>query len=235
MSNEPGIPNLQSQYAEKVAADLESNAKEQEEVRSQMAALRAALDRLEADRTWLSGVQGTLTSEAAAPEPPADSPVAGKGDTAGPVAVAEAVPRPRQAKKATVVSGKGSKKTAQAAQPDSAAKAATIAKPAKKAQPGGKKDGPPLRVFVMEVLQDYRPRTAAEIADDITQAHPDRTPDEKVVRNTVNTLIAKGDVGREKQGINVYYTALKKEDESSADASAAVSEQAPVEPVPVGA
>jgi hypothetical protein len=231
MSNEPGISTIQRQYAEKIAADLESNAKEQEEVRSQMAALQARLDRLEADRTWLSGVQNTLTSGAAAPEPPADSLVAGKGDTAGLVAAAEAVPRQRQAKKAaTVVSGKRSKKTAQA-QPDGAAEAATIAKPAKRAQPGGKKDGPPLRVFVMEVLQDYRPRTAAEIADDITQAHPDRTPDEKVVRNTVNTLIAKGNVGREKQGINVYYTALKKEDESPADASAGV----PVEPVPVDA
>ncbi|MFE2427874.1 BlaI/MecI/CopY family transcriptional regulator [Streptomyces sp. NPDC059373] len=230
MSNEPGITTIQRQYAEKIAADLESNTKEQEEVRSQMAALQARLDRLEADRTWLSGVQDTLTGGAAAPEPPADSLVAGKGDTAGLVAAAGAVPRPRQAKNATVVSGKRSKKTAQA-QPDGAAKAATIAKPAKRAQPGGKKDGPPLRVFVMEVLQDYRPRTAAEIADDITQAHPDRTPDEKVVRNTVNTLIAKGNVGREKQGINVYYTALKKEDESPADASAGV----PVEPVPVDA
>jgi hypothetical protein len=100
-------------------------------------------------------------------------------------AAAETVPQPRRARKAPEPR-KSRRKTAQA-EPEGAA--------AKKAQPAAKKDEPPLRVVILEVLtQHHEPRLVREIAQEVKQAQPDRDPSDQAVRNSLNTLIAKGQV-----------------------------------------
>jgi hypothetical protein len=121
-------------------------------------------------------------------------------------AAAETVPQPRRARKAPEPR-KSRRKTAQA-EPEGAA--------AKKAQPAAKKDEPPLRVVILEVLtQHHEPRLVREIAQEVKQAQPDRDPSDQAVRNSLNTLIAKGQVERQEQGNSVLYTAVGNAEEDS--------------------
>ncbi|WP_455356702.1 hypothetical protein [Streptomyces sp. SYSU K217416] len=217
MSKEPGIANIQDRYAENIAADLESNAKEQESIRSQMASWQSRLDRLEEERAWLAGMLGKLAEGSTALEQLAESrnSAAGEAEAAAP----KAVPQQRQAGKATSESGGSRRNTAQT-KPRGAAKTAKTArttKPVEKAQAGAKKDEPTLRELILEVLtQHYEPRMAREVAAEVKQTHPGRNPSDQVVRNGLNSLIAKGAVEREEKQNSVFYTAVKKEDGSKA-------------------
>ncbi|WP_330334256.1 hypothetical protein OHS33_33940 [Streptomyces sp. NBC_00536] len=106
MANEPDSTPIHNVYAQRFAADLEINRKEQEDISAQLTELEARLKQLKADEGWLSGMQGTLpTDPASVPAAvPSAVPAAG-GDGA-------TVPRPREAKKAT---GRAAgRKTAQA-------------------------------------------------------------------------------------------------------------------------
>lgn len=51
-----------------------------------------------------------------------------------------------------------------------------------------------------------QPRSAAEITDALTRAHPERTIKNTVVRATMENLVARGLVSRHKQGRSVRYT-----------------------------
>ncbi|MFF3455275.1 hypothetical protein ACFYXH_13245 [Streptomyces sp. NPDC002730] len=82
-------PTLKSQYAKQVATDIEANAREQERLKSEAAALNDQLEALQQDHELLVSMQATL---GAAPA---------KDTTA---ATTSAVPR---ARRANVVAGKG--------------------------------------------------------------------------------------------------------------------------------
>jgi predicted transcriptional regulator len=83
-------------------------------------------------------------------------------------------------------------------------------------------------VLILELLTQHdEPRLVREIAEEVKQAHPDRDPSDQVVRNALNTLIAKGEVERQEQGNSVLYTAVRKAEEESK----AVPEQASADPV----
>jgi len=69
------------------------------------------------------------------------------------------------------------------------------------------------------LLAQAEPRSAAEITDALTRAHPGRDIKPKVVRTTVEGLVARGRVHRSKQGSSVFYTASRPE----ADADAALA------------
>ncbi|MFB0630994.1 hypothetical protein [Streptomyces sp. AB3(2024)] len=113
MANESDTTPIHNVYAQRFAADLETNRKEQEYVSVQIAELEVRLAQLKADENWLLGIQGTLPSEAekerAAPaveaadaqDAPAASvaPVTPAASTTGPAS--GGVPKPRQARKAT--------------------------------------------------------------------------------------------------------------------------------------
>ncbi|MFD9204225.1 BlaI/MecI/CopY family transcriptional regulator, partial [Streptomyces anthocyanicus] len=79
---------------------------------------------------------------------------------------------------------------------------------------------------LVELIREHlgrqsEPRSSAEVATALAQAHPEREIKPKVVRTTVEGLVAKGQVQRSKQGSSVFYTTSKA---APADATA---EQAP--------
>lgn len=52
--------------------------------------------------------------------------------------------------------------------------------------------------------------------DELLEKHPDRNPTPQVVRNTLESLVAKGRIRRHKQQRSVMYT-LVKQDETNTD------------------
>ncbi|MFZ4189864.1 hypothetical protein [Streptomyces pseudogriseolus] len=88
----------------------------------------------------------------------------------------------------------------------SAAKAPRKA-PAKAAQPA-QGDAPKLVDLVRGHLAEQKePRSAAEIAAALDQAHPGRTVKVTVIRSTLEGLVARNQAQRSKQGTSVFYTA----------------------------
>ncbi|MEU9456257.1 hypothetical protein [Streptomyces sp. NPDC048277] len=84
-------------------------------------------------------------------------------------------------------------------------------RPAKKAptqEPENKKTAGPTLVDLIHqhVLEQTEPRSAAEIAEALRQTHTERTIDTKVVRTTLENLVAKSRIHRTKQGSSVFYT-----------------------------
>lgn len=142
MANESDTTPIHNVYAQRFAADLETNRKEQEYVSVQIAELDVRLAQLKADENWLLGIQGTLPSEAekeqAAPaadaqDAPATSvaPATPTGSTTGPAS--GGVPKPRQARKATGTTARArtatpAKKASAAAPAEAKAKAKTDTK-----------------------------------------------------------------------------------------------------------
>ncbi|MFJ9753144.1 hypothetical protein [Streptomyces chartreusis] len=57
------------------------------------------------------------------------------------------------------------------------------------------------------LIEQGEPRSAAEVATMLSQAHPDRGIKTTVVRTTLENLVAKNRAQRVKQGSSVFYTA----------------------------
>lgn len=91
MADESDKAPIQSVYAERIAADLTDNRKEQEVVAAQIDGLQKRLSQLKAEESWLSGVQGTLSVTPAAPEI-----VEPATDTTEAASSSRSVPQPRQ-------------------------------------------------------------------------------------------------------------------------------------------
>ncbi|MFE6710817.1 hypothetical protein [Streptomyces sp. NPDC057695] len=71
---------------------------------------------------------------------------------------------------------------------------------------------PLLGGLLMELLGSYEePRLAKELRDELLTRHPDRTPTPQVVRNTLESLVAKGHIQRHKQQRSVMYTLVQPE------------------------
>ncbi|OAH12602.1 hypothetical protein [Streptomyces jeddahensis] len=197
--------NLKSQYVTQVASDLERNVKEQERIGAELAALEDQLQALRRDHALLLSVQQALTDESstplsdvastASPEPdsapkPAAVPTARKPKDGGKTAENKTAGRKAAAGKATA---KGRKKSQPAAAPAKQPKAAAA---------------PTLRELVLDHLGGQsEPRSAAEVTTGLAEAHPDRTFQGTVVRNTLEALVAKGQVQRNKQQKSVFYFA----------------------------
>ncbi|CAM5737619.1 BlaI/MecI/CopY family transcriptional regulator OS=Streptomyces tendae OX=1932 GN=GUR47_05420 PE=4 SV=1 [Streptomyces tendae] len=101
-------------------------------------------------------------------------------------------------------------KTAAAKTGKSTAKPAakSPAKPAAKKAPARESARPTLVELVREHLAGQRePRSAAEVATALGQAHSGRTVKNTVVRTTLEGLVAKNQAQRSKQGTSVYYIA----------------------------
>ncbi|WP_327434714.1 hypothetical protein [Streptomyces sp. NBC_01236] len=187
---------LTSQYTAQVANDLERNAKEQERITADIDALQEQLRALHHDHTVLTNMQKALgtadtatqptTEETATPSLPRQKtdtePGAGK--------------RARAKRTPAVQDGEAARKPA--SKKPTAVPKATAAKPTQ----------PTLVDLIRRHLTDQsEPRSAAEIATALGQAHPDRTIKTTVVRTTVEGLVAKSHAQRTKQGSSVYYTA----------------------------
>ncbi|WP_033328372.1 BlaI/MecI/CopY family transcriptional regulator [Streptomyces yerevanensis] len=185
---ESATTELKTQYAAQVAADLERNAKEQERIGAEVTELQEQLRALQHDQALLVNLQRTLGGESPTPVGP---------DTTGSAAAEPSVPR------------QASAETKPARQKKSAAPKSrkTAAK-----SPETKASAPAAKPTLVELIRTYlgqqsEPRSAAEISTALAQARPDRDIKPKVVRTTVEGLVAKGHVHRTKQGASVFYTA----------------------------
>ncbi|MDX3716037.1 hypothetical protein [Streptomyces europaeiscabiei] len=186
---------LTSQYTAQVAGDLERNAKEQDRIGAEINALQEQLLALQHDHTVLTSMQKALgaTDTAAQPAPEA--------------AATPSVPRQKTATQPATGKRVRTKKTA-AAQGGEAVRKPAAKKPEATAKTtAAKATQPTLVELIRRHLADQgEPRSAAEIAAALGEAHPDRTIKTTVVRTTVEGLVAKSHAQRTKQGSSVYYT-----------------------------
>ncbi|MCW7941328.1 hypothetical protein AAW14_04505 [Streptomyces hygroscopicus] len=185
---------LTSQYAAQVTSDLERNAKEQVRISADIAALQEQLSALQHDHTVLVNVQQALGL------PP--TPVL-------PAATSESatVPTPRRKNSAEPVGKRTRAKESAGTQSRTAGKRSTPKKPADKTA-AAKAARPTLVELVRSHLTEQsEPRSAADVATTLGQAHPDRGIKITVVRNTLEGLVAKNQAQRTKQGASVHYTA----------------------------
>ncbi|MET7686589.1 hypothetical protein ABZT06_01075 [Streptomyces sp. NPDC005483] len=78
------------------------------------------------------------------------------------------------------------------------------------------KETPPqplLGDLLAELLGQHKePRPAKELRDELLATHPDRSPTPQVVRNTLESLVAKGRIRRHKQQRSVMYTLVEQGD-----------------------
>ncbi|MFE0332500.1 hypothetical protein ACFW08_38080 [Streptomyces sp. NPDC058960] len=185
---------LTSQYAAQVSGDLERNTKEQERISAEIAALQEQLAALQHDHSVLVNVQQVLGIAPAPVQPAAPS--------------STAVPAPR--KKASAEPGAGKRtraKKAAGTQSATTSKKAAAKEPSNKAS-GAKTAQPTLVELVRSHLTEQNePRSAAEVATALGQAHPERGIKATVVRTTLEGLVAKNQAQRTKQGSSVFYTA----------------------------
>ncbi|MGW0191429.1 hypothetical protein ACWDV7_37730 [Streptomyces sp. NPDC003362] len=205
MSDDTTAPSdLAAQYAARIADDLQSNVKEQERVSAEIEVLQSQLAKLRHDHTVLVTMQQALGL------PPSSGETATAAGTA-------AVPAPR---KKTPASGKAkqtrAKKTAAASRGTKPGRQATGKAPAagkgtaagKGAAPGKTADEPTLVALVRGHLTAMKePRSAAEVAAALEQAHPERSIKTTVVRTALEGLVAKSQAQRSKQGNSVFYSA----------------------------
>ncbi|MER7897841.1 hypothetical protein ABTX62_17485 [Streptomyces sp. NPDC096046] len=206
---------LASQYINQVTGDLESNVKEQERINAEIAALQEQLAALQRDHTVLVNVQKALgiaktqAEQAAEPErvevpsPRRKKAGAAPGGKAKAPA-SSAAPRRSAAKKSPVEgaeTAKASTAKAGAANVSTAKAGAAKAGAAKAAQPT-------LVELIRRHLADQKePRSATEISTALGKAHPKRDIAAKVVRVTLEGLVAKSQAERTKQGRSVFYSA----------------------------
>ncbi|WP_405962470.1 hypothetical protein OG713_04360 [Streptomyces sp. NBC_00723] len=224
MSENASTTELTSQYTAQVTADLERNTKEQERVGVEIAALQEQLASLQRDHAVLVNIQQAID---AVPVPDTTAPPSGN--------VPVPAPRKKAAPSGTGKRTRPSKKTQPsrqtAAQPaQSADKAAgkSAGKTAGKPSAGKAEVAQPAQPTLVDLVRRHlteqsEPRSAAEIATALGQAHPERAIKTTVIRTTLEGLVAKTQAQRSKQGSSVFYTAA----DSSRSAATAQSEEQP--------
>ncbi|SEE36548.1 hypothetical protein [Streptomyces sp. KS_5] len=196
---------LTSQYVAQVTNDLERNVKEQERLSEEIASLQEQLAAVQHDHTVLVNVQQALGITEVPAQPAAEAESA-------------AVPSPRHKTGAARGRKKAGKSTA-------APKKAAAKKPVVKSAEVAKAAQPTLVELIRRHLVGLEePRSAAEISAALGQAHPERQFADKVVRVTLEGLVAKSQAERIKQGRSVFYTAPKPADASEAEAQPAAAE-----------
>ncbi|MFJ9060102.1 hypothetical protein [Streptomyces sp. NPDC102409] len=172
---------LRSRYVAQAASDLEENHRRQQE-------LAAELTLLKQEEALLSDIL-TLAERHEAPSDPSRLP----GQTQR-----EPVPTPAQPVGAA---------EAAPASPGPASTGATGS--VKKTRESIAKAASPqllLGELLLELLSAHEePRLARELRDELLEKHRDRTPTPQVVRNTLESLVAKGRIRRHKQQRSVMY------------------------------
>ncbi|MER6734503.1 BlaI/MecI/CopY family transcriptional regulator [Streptomyces puniciscabiei] len=206
---EPTAPvtELTSQYVSQVTNDLEHNVKEQERITAEIAALQEQLAALQHDQTILVNMRQALGVAASAGAPaPAEGAV---------------VPAPR--KKTTTVSDKRRAPKKAAVPEPSGRRRQAAKKPAAQKAPAAKKTtGQSAQPTLIELVRRHlaeqqEPRSAAEVAEALGKAHPGREIQTKVIRTTLENLVARNAVQRSKQGSSVFYTLATASDSAAAD------------------
>jgi hypothetical protein len=195
---------LASQYVSQVTKDLEENVREQERVTAEIAALQERLAALQHDHAILLNMQQALGIAAPAPAPTPVVPAprgksggARRADTKKPGPKKPAAKKPA-ARKPAARKPAAKKAPAKPAQPEPA-------------QPAQQQPAQPTQPTLVELVRRYlteqnEPRSAAEVAEALGRTYPERAVQTKVVRTTLENLVARNGAHRSKQGSSVFYT-----------------------------
>ncbi|MEU7409988.1 hypothetical protein AB0B40_11790 [Streptomyces sp. NPDC042638] len=189
-----------------VTNDLDRNLKEQDRITSEIASLQEQLTALQHDRSILLNMRQALGITAPADSAAVPSPRKKSGGTrrteARKAAAGKAAAKPAAGK---VAAGTAAAGTAAAASKPVAPNDPEAAKA--KAKAGSETSQPTLIELVRRHLAEQsEPRSAAEVAEALGRAHPDRGVQTKVVRTTLENLVARNLAHRSKQGSSVFYT-----------------------------
>ncbi|MFG2470374.1 hypothetical protein ACGFXB_33640 [Streptomyces canus] len=213
---------LTYQYSTQVATDLETNLKEQERLSGDIAALQQQLAALQHDHSVLVNIQQALGVTQTTKEP---TPSTETATVPSPRQKAKPAPRSKQtARKSTAAQEGTTAKKSTAAQESTTAKKSTAAQErttSKKstAKSETKAAQPTLVGLIRHHLTEQdEPRSAAEISAALGQAYPERDIKTKVVRVTLEGLVARSQAQRTKQGSSVFYTAPEAETTPAAEA-----------------
>lgn len=202
---------LWNAYARRVADDLEAIRKEQADVAEQITGLQNLLHHLASDEAWLVQVQDGLAATTTPRQGPSGAAVVGapsraeesRGDlTSASSDTARSVAKPRRAR------------SARAAKASSTGKATTSRPVTSKKGPAQPRTAPPLHQLILGILLNAlgQPRTAREIADQLTADHPTRATSAQSVRNNLEKLVDTQAVEKSRQGSSVMYTAHAADD-----------------------
>lgn len=173
---------LRSRYVEQAASDLEENRRLQQQLRERISMLQQE-EALLGDIISLAERYEGFTDASRLPEQLQGEQV---------------VTEPKRAA-ASATARSASAKTSSAGTP---AKAGTEGKPRQAL----------LGDLLSELLAKYdEPRLAKELRDELLKNYPDRNPTPQVVRNTLESLVAKGRIQRHKQQRSVTYTLVEQD------------------------
>ncbi|WP_420036465.1 hypothetical protein ACN2WE_33400 [Streptomyces sp. cg28] len=172
---------LRSRYVEQAASELEENRRLQQELRERISMLKQE-EALLGDIISLAERYEGFTDASRLPEQAEDESIGTE---------------PKRA-----AAGATSRRSAPA-------KPSPAGTPAKAGA-----EGKPRQVLLGDLLTKLlgtydEPRLAKELRDELLKKHPDRNPTPQVVRNTLESLVAKGRIQRHKQQRSVMYTLVK--------------------------
>jgi hypothetical protein len=161
---------------------MEQAASDLEENRRQQQDLIARLDTLRQEERLLLNILSLTEDSAMVPEQ-----AQGEEASSSPVPSGSPVPQataPRPGQSGAERSGRGARRP-------------------------GKQRRPLLKDHLLDILKGYaEPRPATELRNELMSKHPERTPTPQVVRNTLESLVAKGLIERHKQGRSVMYSVV---------------------------
>ncbi|MEX1654370.1 hypothetical protein ABZ960_14460 [Streptomyces pseudovenezuelae] len=173
---------LRSRYVAQAASDLEENRRRQKELEERLSVLKQE-EALLADILTLAERYEGFADASRLPEQVQDEPAVAKAKAPTRAAARRSAP----AKSATTTT-------------------------APKAGAKGKSHQPLLGDLLAELLGQYEePRPAKELRDELLKKHPDRNPTPQVVRNTLESLVAKGRIRRHKEQRSVMYTLVERD------------------------
>ncbi|MFD5862888.1 hypothetical protein [Streptomyces chartreusis] len=171
---------LRSRYVAQAASDLEENRQRQQQLAERISVLKQE-EALLAEILNLAERYEGFADASRLPEQLQDEPTVAKRKT--PARAAARRPAPAKSTTATKTTKAGAK---------------------------GKSHRPLLGDLLAELLGQYEePRPAKELRDELLEKHPDRNPTPQVVRNTLESLVAKGRIRRHKHQRSVMYTLVE--------------------------
>lgn len=185
MTSQPAA-TLRARYAEQAASDLEENRRLQRELAAKITLLKQE-ETLLSDIMRLAERYEVSSDPSSLPEQARDEPALGQS---------------RRGAEESATDKAAPRRPAPAGEPTGKAPASTPAQ--------GKPRQPLLGDMLLGLLRAYHePRLAKELRDELLEKHPDRAPTPQVVRNTLESLVAKGRVRRHKQQRSVMYSPVQ--------------------------
>ncbi|MZD04722.1 hypothetical protein GTW43_06430 [Streptomyces sp. SID5785] len=185
---------LRSRYVEQAASDLAENRRRQQELTDSIAQLKQEEALLTDILSLTERFPGPRPATASDAGSDAGADAGADGETPAPAAPRTRPKTPARTKAAPSSPATGRKRRGKKT-------AATAHTPR-----------PLLGELLTGLLAQYEePRLAKELRAELLEKHPDRTPTPQVVRNTLESLVAKGRIQRHKQQRSVMYTLIAQE------------------------